>query len=93
MLNLSLIVAPLAAFLIGLCAIRAIRRVALAVGFVDNPDRRRKLHEAPIPLGGGLAVWLATWSGWGVGLLGFPPAAGRPGMRVGSTRPWRSRPS
>lgn len=70
MLNLSLLLAPLAAFLIGLCAIRTIRRIALAVGFVDYPDRRRKLHEAPIPLGGGLAVWLATWSGWGISLLG-----------------------
>jgi len=70
MLNLSLLLAPLAAFSIGLCAIRTIRRIALAVGFVDYPDRRRKLHEAPIPLGGGLAVWLATWSGWGIGLLG-----------------------
>lgn len=69
MLNL-LLLAPLAAFLIGLCAIRTIRRIALAVGFVDYPDRRRKLHEAPIPLGGGLAVWLATWSGWGISLLG-----------------------
>jgi UDP-GlcNAc:undecaprenyl-phosphate/decaprenyl-phosphate GlcNAc-1-phosphate transferase len=79
MLDLSLIVAPLAAFLIGLCAIRAVRRVALAVGFVDNPDRRRKLHEAPIPLGGGLAVWLATWSGWGIGRLAWPPGGGEVG--------------
>src|ERR1700722_12478656 len=69
MLNLMILVAPLAAFVIGLAAIWAIRRIALAVGFVDNPDQRRKLHEAPIPLGGGLAVWLATWSGWSVSLL------------------------
>ena len=60
------LVAPLAAFLIGVCALWTVRRIALAVGFVDNPDRWRKLHEAPIPLGGGLAVWLAAWSGWGI---------------------------
>ncbi|MBV8313821.1 MAG: undecaprenyl/decaprenyl-phosphate alpha-N-acetylglucosaminyl 1-phosphate transferase [Planctomycetaceae bacterium] len=76
MLGPSLLVAPLAAFLIGLCAIRAVRRIALAVGFVDSPDRRRKLHEAPIPLGGGVAVWLATWSGWGISLLGCSSGTG-----------------
>jgi UDP-GlcNAc:undecaprenyl-phosphate GlcNAc-1-phosphate transferase len=76
MLRLSLLIAPLAAFLIGLVAIRTIRRVALAVGFVDHPDRRRKLQEAPIPLGGGLAVWLATWSGWGLSLLCIPSDTG-----------------
>ncbi len=59
------LVAPFAAFLIGVCAFWTVRRIALAVGFVDNPDRWRKLQEAPIPLGGGLALWLATWSGWG----------------------------
>ena len=66
------LIAPLAAFLIGVCALRSVRRIALAVGFVDNPDRWRKLQEAPIPLGGGLAVWLATWSGWGISRLCWP---------------------
>src|SRR4051812_24413033 len=56
MLHFPLLIAPLAASLIGLGAILAVRRIALAVGFVDNPDLWRKLHEAPIPLGGGLAV-------------------------------------
>ena len=79
MFSLTLLVAPLAAFLVGVCGIRTIRRIALAVGFVDNPDRRRKLQEAPIPLGGGLAVWLATWSGWGISLLGGPPDTGGAG--------------
>jgi UDP-GlcNAc:undecaprenyl-phosphate GlcNAc-1-phosphate transferase len=64
------LVAPLAAFLIGACAFPAVRWIALAVGFVDNPDRWRKLHQAPIPLGGGIALWLATWSAWGLGRLG-----------------------
>src|SRR5580693_5375056 len=69
MLDSPLLIAPLAAFLIGLCAVPIIRRLALACGFMDNPDRWRKLHSAPIALGGGIAVWLATWSGWGVSLL------------------------
>jgi UDP-GlcNAc:undecaprenyl-phosphate GlcNAc-1-phosphate transferase len=78
MFHASFLAVPLAAFLIGLCAIGTIRRIALALGFVDNPDRWRKLHEAPIPLGGGLAVWLATWSGWNIGRL-VPPDTGAAG--------------
>ena len=68
--TIPILIAPLAAFLIGLCAVPTVRRMALACGFLDNPDRRRKLHGAPIALGGGIAVWLATWSGWGVSLFG-----------------------
>jgi UDP-GlcNAc:undecaprenyl-phosphate/decaprenyl-phosphate GlcNAc-1-phosphate transferase len=75
MFDRSQLVVPLAALLIGACALKVVRRIALAMRFVDKPDRWRKLHEAPIPLGGGLAVWLATWSGWGVGrLIGFSGA-------------------
>jgi len=69
MLDIRILIAPLAAFLIGLCAVPTVRRIALACGFLDNPDRRRKLHSAPIALGGGIAVWLAIWPGWGVSLL------------------------
>ena len=76
MLNMPIVIAPLAAFLIGLCAVPTVRRIALACGFLDNPDRRRKLHGAPIALGGGIAVWLATWSGWGVSLLGSSSVIG-----------------
>jgi UDP-GlcNAc:undecaprenyl-phosphate/decaprenyl-phosphate GlcNAc-1-phosphate transferase len=48
--------------------LRLVHRIAPAVGFVDRPDARRKLHEVPIPLGGGLAVWAATWLAWTAGL-------------------------
>jgi len=73
------LVAPFAAFLIGVCALRTVRRIAMAVGFVDNPDRWRKLHAAPIPLGGGIALWLATWSGWGISRLCGPADTGADG--------------
>ncbi len=76
MLDISIMMAPLAAFSIGLCAVPAVRRIAVAWRFLDNPDRWRKLQSTPIALGGGIAVWLATWAGWGVGLLGPAPAAG-----------------
>ena len=87
------LIAPFAAFLIGVCAFWTVRRIALAVGFVDNPDRWRKLQEAPIPLGGGLAVWLATWSGWGISRLLVLGTPGRTGIRVGSPSALRSLPS
>ncbi|NQU26353.1 MAG: undecaprenyl/decaprenyl-phosphate alpha-N-acetylglucosaminyl 1-phosphate transferase [Candidatus Nealsonbacteria bacterium] len=46
-----------------------IRKGALWIGFVDRPDDRRKLHEQPIPLGGGLAVYLTVATVLGVLLL------------------------
>ena len=73
MLGVPLLIAPLAAFLIGVCAVPAIGRIALVCGFLDNPDRCRKFQAAPIALGGGIAVWLATWCGWRVSLLHFSP--------------------
>jgi UDP-GlcNAc:undecaprenyl-phosphate GlcNAc-1-phosphate transferase len=76
MLDMPIVIAPLASFLIGLCAVPVVRRLALACGFLDNPDRRRKLHVAPIALGGGIAVWLATWTGWAVTQLASSSVAG-----------------
>lgn len=32
-------------------------RVAPRLGLVDKPDKRRKLHDRPIPLGGGLCIF------------------------------------
>ncbi|MCA9055498.1 MAG: undecaprenyl/decaprenyl-phosphate alpha-N-acetylglucosaminyl 1-phosphate transferase, partial [Planctomycetaceae bacterium] len=37
-----------------------VRRLATRVGLVDNPDGHRKLHPQVTPLGGGVAVLLAT---------------------------------
>jgi UDP-GlcNAc:undecaprenyl-phosphate GlcNAc-1-phosphate transferase len=75
MLNPSLLIAPLAALVFGLGLVGLVRWLALAVGFVDNPDQRRKLHLAPIPLGGGLAIWVATWGAWGLVQFGFLASA------------------
>jgi UDP-GlcNAc:undecaprenyl-phosphate GlcNAc-1-phosphate transferase len=35
------------------------RLLALRLGAVDNPDGKRKLHKAPVPLLGGVAVYFA----------------------------------
>jgi len=45
-------------FLISLILIPLVRRLALRVGFVDLPSKR-KIHRDPVPLGGGLAVFIA----------------------------------
>jgi UDP-GlcNAc:undecaprenyl-phosphate GlcNAc-1-phosphate transferase len=74
---------PLAAFLIGLSTVPAIRRLAVATGFVDNPDRQRKLHRSPTALGGGISVWLATWLGFAISLFGSSSA-----FRDGSGTGW-----
>ena len=83
MTNIEFYLTPVLAFLVGRVAIRAVRGAALAVGFVDNPDRRRKLQESPIPLGGGVAVWVAAWLGWGLYYL-----AGSAGLVDGSDGGW-----
>ena len=84
------LIAPLAAFLIGLGAIWTIRRIALAVGFVDNPDQRRKLHCARSRSAE------VSRSGWQPGRAG-PSAcsaardSGAAGMRLGLISALRSR--
>ncbi len=45
--------------LLGVIFILAARRMALRIGFVDRPTRR-KFHREPKPLGGGVAIFLAT---------------------------------
>lgn len=37
-----------------------VRRVAPRLGLTDRPDKRRKLHNGATPLGGGVAVFMAT---------------------------------
>lgn len=47
-------------FAIGLAVLPGARLLALRLGLVDEPDGRRKLHGAAIPLAGGLGVFAAT---------------------------------
>ena len=48
--------------LLSMCLTLAIRAVAPRLGLIDRPDGRRKLHQRPVALGGGLAVFLSTLS-------------------------------
>ncbi|ODS32130.1 MAG: putative glycosyltransferase [Candidatus Scalindua rubra] len=45
-------------FLVSYLCVPVVRRIALRLDIVDNPDRR-KIHVAPTPLLGGVAVYIA----------------------------------
>lgn len=48
------------------------RRIALYAGLIDHPDGRRKLHLAPIALGGGVAVFISALCGMAIAGGVFP---------------------
>lgn len=50
----------LVAFLLATAIMPFGRLLALRIGLVDAPDGHRKLHQHPIPLGGGVVVFVAT---------------------------------
>jgi UDP-GlcNAc:undecaprenyl-phosphate/decaprenyl-phosphate GlcNAc-1-phosphate transferase len=45
-------------FVLSFCGTWLMKRVAPRFGFVDNPGHR-KIHRAPVPLGGGVAIFIA----------------------------------
>ena len=53
----------LIAFFVTLLFTPIARRMALAAGVVDHPDRARKVHRQPTPYLGGLAVFLGLMAG------------------------------
>lgn len=50
------------------------RRLAQRLGAIDRPDGKRKLHERPVPLFGGVAVFLSVAVGLLVTIWGPLPA-------------------
>jgi len=59
-----------AAFVAALAMTPLVRRLALRYGFVDVPDARpKKLHRAPTPRLGGVALYVAFVVGLGLALL------------------------
>jgi UDP-GlcNAc:undecaprenyl-phosphate GlcNAc-1-phosphate transferase len=67
--GVPVLVAALSAFFLGMCVVPVVRELAIANGFLDNPDRHRKLHTTPVALGGGIAIWLAAAAGWATSRL------------------------
>lgn len=58
------------ALVFGLAGTRAAIPIAQWVGLTDRPDGRRKLHAAPIPVVGGVALFVSVVLAIGVGLAG-----------------------
>ena len=52
-----------------LVIIPLIRLLAFRIGLVDRPDGRRKIHDQPIPVMGGIAVYLSVWTILGLALI------------------------
>lgn len=71
MLSTLLIAALIISFAATLLLVPLLRWVALQRGWVDLPDRERKLHSQPTPNVGGLAIA----AGFGVGLIGLVVAS------------------
>jgi len=49
-----------AGLLVGLLLTPFVRAAARRVGLVDRPDGRRKIHKSPVPVAGGVAIYVAT---------------------------------
>lgn len=54
-----LLVSTICAFALAAIMVPIVRQTFRKLGFVDKPDRERKLHTEAVSLGGGLAVFLA----------------------------------
>lgn len=52
------------AFLAAIILVPVVRAISIRYGLVDKPDAERKLHEKPIALAGGVAVFTATLIGF-----------------------------
>ena len=63
------------AFFLSLALTPLVRDLALAEGFVDRPDGRRKTHRTAVPRLGGIAVHLAFALAFGAALTVFRDAA------------------
>lgn len=57
----------------------AIRRLARKFGLLDQPNAR-KVHQQPVPLGGGLAIWLGVVVSFAAGQLLLWAAAANPSL-------------
>ena len=77
-MNNLLLLLGAAGFLAWGCIVSAlltplVRQLAFRFDIVDCPDGHRKLHQHPIPLGGGVSVFVGFWSAViaGHGLLDY----------------------
>ena len=58
------------AFFLSLWSVGFVKRYAQAIGLLDEPNAR-KVHTAPVPLGGGLGIWFGVIGTFLVGTIGL----------------------
>ena len=75
----SLFLLGISSFLIAFFLTPFVRNLSRRWGVVDHPDGRRKVHTAPIPRVGGIAILLAYCGAFGV-LLAFGAIEIAPGL-------------
>jgi UDP-GlcNAc:undecaprenyl-phosphate GlcNAc-1-phosphate transferase len=59
MLNISYFIPALYAFLLAIIFTVLALKLAVKFNIVDRPDKERKFHARPVPLLGGLAIFVA----------------------------------
>ena len=64
----QLLLTGMVALIISVLVTPMIRRIAYRWRLTDRPDSHRKLHNQPIPLGGGISILLALWGAVAVAL-------------------------
>ncbi len=64
------LVTILPAFIISVLAVGFVKRNAQSFGLLDKPNAR-KVHTMPIPLGGGLGIWMGVMGTFLLGTLGL----------------------
>ncbi len=65
-----LLVTVLPAFVISLIAVGVVKRYAGALGLLDKPNAR-KVHTVPVPLGGGIGIWIGLTGTFLIGTIGL----------------------
>lgn len=65
-----ILVTVVPAFVISLFAVGLVKHYARALGLLDKPNAR-KVHTVPIPLGGGLGIWLGVAGTFLIGTIGL----------------------
>ena len=87
-LAFAILALPLLSFALSFLFTLLIRRTAPRLHFVDNPGHR-KIHHAPIPLGGGVAIFLAFALPLLAAILIVPSLPPSPGSAMAAATPQR----
>ena len=87
-LAIPILASAVVSFAVSWLATLAMRSLAPRIGFVDKPGHR-KIHRKPVPLGGGVAIFLGFALPLLAGLLIIPALPPAPGSAMANSTPER----